>query len=54
MLMNRFFILNIDEIWDDDKQKFYIDIFNSTQNFNRKVENLNFIISKIKEKLITK
>ena len=54
MLMNRFFMLDVDEIGDDDKQKLYIDILNSTQNFNRKVENLNLIISKIKEKLMTK
>ena len=52
ILMDRFFMLDLDEIGDEEKQKLYIDIFNNTENFKRKIININ--ISKLKEKLFTK
>ena len=54
ILMDRFFMLDLDEIGDEEKQKLYIDIFNNTENFKRKVININNQINKMKEKLFTK
>ena len=52
--MDRFFMLNLDEIDDEEKEKLYIDIFNNTENFKKKVININQHISKMKEKLFNK
>ena len=54
ILMDRFFMLDLYEIGDDEKKKLYIDIFNNTENFKRKVIKINNQINKIKEKLFTK
>ena len=54
ILMDRFFMLDLDEIGDEEKEKLYIDIFNNTENFKKKVININQHISKMKEKLFTK
>jgi len=54
ILMDRFFMIDLDEIGDEEKQKLYIDIFNNTENFKRKVININKHIDKLKEKLFTK
>ena len=54
ILMDRFFMLDLDEIGDEEKQKLYIDIFNNTENFKRKAININKHVTKLKEKLFTK
>ena len=54
ILMDRFFMLDLDEIGDEEKQKLYIDIFNCTENFKRKIIKINNQMNKIKEKLFTK
>jgi hypothetical protein len=54
ILMDRFFMLDLDEIGNEEKQKLYIDIFNCTENFKRKATNINKHINKLKEKLFTK
>ena len=54
ILMDRFFMLDLDEIGDEEKQKLYIDIFNNTEDFKRKVININNHMIKMKEKLFTK
>ena len=54
ILMDRFFMLDLDEIGDEEKQKLYIDIFNNTENFKRKVGNINNQMTKMKEKLFNK
>ena len=47
-------MLDLDEIGDEEKQKLYIDIFNNTENFKRKVGNINNQMTKMKEKLFNK
>ena len=54
ILMDRFFMLDLDEIGDKEKQKLYIDIFNNTEEFKRKTININSHMTKMKEKLLTK
>ena len=54
ILMDRFCMLDLDEIGDEEKQKLYIDIFNNTENFKRKGININKHVTKLKEKLFTK
>ena len=53
--MDRFYMLDLDEIGDEEKQKLYIDIFNNTENFKRKAKDIiNNHINNLKEKLFTK
>ena len=52
ILMDRFFMLDLDDIEDEEKQKLYIDIFNNTENFKFKVNNINNHLNQMKEKLI--
>ena len=52
ILMDRFFMLDLDDIGDEEKQKLYIDIFNNTENFKFKVNNINNHLNQMKEKLI--
>ena len=55
ILMDRFYMLDLDEIGDEEKQKLYIDIFNNTENFKRKAKDIiNKHINNLKEKLFTK
>ena len=52
ILMNRFFMLDLDDIEDEEKQKLYIDIFNNTENFKSKVNDINRHLNQMKEKLL--
>ena len=52
ILMDRFFMLDLDDIEDEEKQKLYIDIFNNTENFKAKIENINKHLNQMKEKLL--
>ena len=52
ILMDRFFMLDLDDIEDGEKQKLYIDIFNNTENFKSKIENINKHLNQMKEKLL--
>ena len=52
ILMDRFFMLDLEEIGDDEKQKLYIDIFNNTENFNIKANTIKEHLSQMKEKLL--
>ena len=52
ILMDRFFMLDLDDIGDEEKQKLYIDIFNNTENFKFKVNNINNHLNQMKEKLL--
>ena len=52
ILMDRFFMLDLDDIEDEEKQKLYIDIFNNTENFKSKVNDINRHLNQMKEKLL--
>ena len=52
ILMDRFFMLDLDDIEDEEKQKLYIDIFNNTENFKAKIDNINKHLNQMKEKLL--
>ena len=52
ILIDRFFMLDLDDIEDEEKQKLYIDIFNNTENFKTKIENINKYLNQMKEKLL--
>ena len=52
ILMDRFFMLDLDDIEDAEKQKLYIDIFNNTENFKSKVNNIDNNLNQMKEKLL--
>ena len=52
ILMDRFFMLDLDDIEDEEKQKLYIDIFNNTENFKSKIDNINKHLNQMKEKLL--
>ena len=52
ILMDRFFMLDLDDIEDEEKQKLYIDIFNNTENFKSKVNDINKHLNQMKEKLL--
>ena len=52
ILMDRFFMLDLDDIGDEEKQKLYIDIFNNTENFKSKVNIINNHLNQMKEKLL--
>ena len=52
ILMDRFFMLDLDDIEDEEKQKLYIDIFNNTENFKAKIDNINKYLNQMKEKLL--
>ena len=52
ILMDRFFMLDLDDIEDEEKQKLYIDIFNNTENFKSKVNDINKLLNQMKEKLL--
>ena len=52
ILMDRFFMLDLDDIEDKEKQKLYIDIFNNTENFKAKIDNINKHLNQMKEKLL--
>ena len=52
ILMDRFFMLDLDDIEDEEKQKLYIDIFNNTENFKSKVNNINNHLNQMKENLL--
>ena len=45
-------MLDLDDIEDGEKQKLYIDIFNNTENFKSKIENINKHLNQMKEKLL--
>ena len=52
ILMDRFFMLDLEDIEDGEKQKLYIDIFNNTENFKSKIDNINKHLAQMKEKLL--
>ena len=52
ILMDRFFMLDLDDIGDEEKQKLYIDIFNNTENFKAMVDNINKSLNILREKLL--
>ena len=52
ILMDRFFMLDLEDIEDEEKQKLYIDIFNNTENLKSKVNNINNHLNQMKEKLL--
>ena len=52
ILMDRFFMLDLEDIGDEEKQKLYIDIFNNTENFKAIVDNINKSLSILREKLL--
>ena len=52
ILMDRFFMLDLDDIEVEEKQKLYIDIFNNTENFKAKIDNINKHLNQMKEKLL--
>ena len=45
-------MLDLDDIEDEEKQKLYIDIFNNTENFKSKVNDINRHLNQMKEKLL--
>ena len=54
ILLDRFFMLDFDEIGDGEKEKLYIDIFNFSQNFEKLAQKINQFIDSMKEKLFTR